>query len=199
MIQEQYTPYPCTDYAPYLAALKDADAVVAWHHAADAIRFLTQFHEFGIRKRMPLVGAFLGSFFQQFILREIPQEAADAMIGERCPVPYTPLLETDASKRFAEAWKKKYQRLPEDVQSSSYVGAQVALQALKATGGDTTPEKLRQAILTLEFETVEGPIRFDPKTRFVIKNIYIGEVAKIGGEYVLVPVYTYKDVPPRGY
>ena len=199
VIQEQYTPFPCTDFAPYLAVLKDADAVVAWFHGADTIRFLTQFHEFGIRKRMPLVAAFLGSFFQPFVLHKLPPEVGDALVGARTPTGWTPLIETDVSKRFVEAWKKKYQRIPEDVQASSYLGVQIALELLKATGGDTTPEKLRQALLTLKFEVPDGSIYLDPETRFAIRPVWIGEVDKVGEHYVLVPVYTYKDVPPRGY
>ena len=70
---------------------------------------------------------------------------------------------------------------------------------MEITGGDTTPEKLRQAIMSLEFETLEGPIRFDPETRCAFKNTYIGQIDKAGEEYVLVPVYTYENVPPRGY
>ena len=199
VIQEQYAPFPCTDFAPYLATLKDADAVVAWYHGTDAIRFLTQFHEYGIRKRMPLVAAFHGSFFDSFILRKLPPEAANAIIGEHCPTVYTALLETDASKRFVEAFNKKHGYAPGDPESGVYVGVQVALEALKATGGDTTPERLRQAIMALDFEAPEGPVHLDPETRFSIKNIYIIEVDKRGEEYVWVPVYTCKDVPPRGF
>jgi len=196
VIQEQYPPFDCPDFGSYLAALKDADAVVSWFDGTTAIRFLSQYHEFGIRKRMPLMACFHGSFFAPFILYQLPPAAAEAVVGEYCPTPYTPLIETDVNKRFVEAWKAKIGEAPEDTDTGPYEGVLIALAALKATGGDTTPEKLRQAILGLKLEGPQGPIRFDPQTRCAIKTMYIGEVAKRGQEYVWVPAQTYPDVPP---
>lgn len=198
MIQEQYASFPCTDYAPYLANLKDADALVAWYDGADSILFLTQVHEYGVRKRMPLVAAFFGSFFAPFILNAMPPEAADAIIGEYCPTPYTPFLETEVNKKFVEAFKKKFGETPFETDSGPYDGALMALEALKATGGDTTPEKLRQALLEIEMEGVQGFVSFDPATRCRVRDIYVIKMDKIDGEYTWVPVYTYEDVPPPG-
>ena len=63
-----------------------------------------------------------------------------------------------------------------------------------------TPSKLRQAILDLNIEgAFQGPIRFDKEKMSSIKNVYICKVDKIGDEYVLNPVYTYKDVLPLGF
>jgi len=199
VIQEQYPPHNNMDYAPYLAALKDADAVVAWFDGTDSIRFLSQFHEFGIRQKMPLLAAFHGSFFAPFILRELPPEAADAIIGEYCPTPYTALLDINASKKFAEAWKAKYQYSPEDTDSGPYQGALLALAALEATNGDTSPEVLRDAILSVNITGPEGPIVFDRGTMCAIKNIYVVRVEMVEGEYSWIPVHTYEKVPPFGF
>lgn len=197
IIQEQYPPFNCPDFASYLVNLKDADAVVAWFDGTTAIRFLNQFHELRIRDRMPLIAAFNGPIFSPFLLRRLPQSAAKAVVGEYCPTPYTPLLETDINKRFLKAWGAKMED-PEDSYTSPYEGVLLALAALKATGGDTSPEKLREAILAVDIEGPQGPVRFDPKTRCAIKTIYITKVAKRGEAYVWVPVKTYTDVPPLG-
>jgi len=198
VVQEQYAPVPCTDYAPYLTNLKDADALVAWYPGSDAILFLTQVHEFAIRKRMPLVGAFHGSFFAPFILRNMSPAAADAVVGEYCVTPYTYLLDNETNKKFVADFMKKFKRPPFDTDAGPYEAALVAIEALKATGGDTSPEKLRKAILSLKIDTPGGPLRFDPATRCRVRDIYIFKVDKQEGNYVWVPVYTYKDVPPFG-
>ena len=198
VVQEQYPPQNCPDFASYFAALKDADAVAAWCHGADAIRFHNQFHQFGIRQRMPLVAIFHGSFFAPFIISALPQEVGNATIGEYCATPYSSLLETDTNKRFVEALRDKYGYTAEEMDAGPYEGAIVVIEALKATGGDTTPEKLREAILAVKVEGVEGPIRIDPETKCAKKNIYIMKVDKIGDEYVWVPVHTYENVPPSG-
>jgi len=198
VIQEQYPPFPCQDFASYLVNLKDADAVLAWFQGADAARFHIQFNEFGIRKRMPLQPAYFGAFVQPFLLRKLPPPVSEAMIGEHTLTLYTYLLETESSKRFAEVFKNKYGYYPDDVHATPYLAVQIALKALQTTGGDTTPEKLRQAILALDFNSCEGRIRFDPKTKCAIREMYICRIDKVEGDFVMVPVHTYKDIPPSG-
>ena len=199
IIQEQYPPFDCADFGPYLTAFKDADTVVAWFDGTTTIRFLSQFHEFGIRERMPLLADFHGSFFAPFILYHLPPEAAEAVVGELCPTPYTPLLEHETNKAFVQNWEAKIGEAPEDTDTGPYQGVQVVLAALEATGGDTNPEKLRDAILGVDLMGPEGPIRFDPGTHCALKTIYIGKVSKMGDLFVWEPVFTYGDVPPLGF
>ncbi len=198
VIQEQYPPPNCQDFATYLTNLKDADITLAWFQGGDAIRFLIQYNEFGIRKRMHLQPAYFGGFVQLFLLRALPPPVADAMVGEYTQTVYTSQFDTDLSKKFAENWKSKFNYIPDDVHATPYLGVEVALRALKATGGDTTPEKLRQAILSLDFQSIEGHVRFDPQTRCAIRDAFICKIDKINGQYTMVLVDTYKDIPPSG-
>jgi branched-chain amino acid transport system substrate-binding protein len=199
VIQEQYPPLSTGDYGPYLANLKDADALVAWFDGADAIKFLSQYNDFGMWKRLPIVAAFHGSFFAPYVLAQLPSAASQAIVGRYTPTPYSSLLDIPANKEFVVNFKNKYNFTPEDTESGPYQGALIAMAALKATNGDTTPEKLREAILNVQIEGPEGPIRIDKDKKSVIKNIYICKVDKSGNEYIWVPVYTYKDVPPLGF
>ena len=148
---------------------------------------------------MPLVAGFLGAFFHPWLVKGLPPEAADAIVGEYAPTQWSPFLETEVSERFVEAFNKKYGYTPEESESSPYLGVDVVLRALRATGGDTTPEKIRQAVLALDFENPEGRISFDPQTRFAIRDIYIGQITKRGENYIVLPVHAYKEVPPRGF
>jgi branched-chain amino acid transport system substrate-binding protein len=204
IVQEQYTPVPCLDYASYLAALKDADAVVAWYEGAETVSFLTQYHEFGIDKKMPLVGAFFGAFLSPVMFPALSPETLDSLMGDLCPNYYTPELDATENKAFLQALsdygtKVGKQLFPEDGEGA-YLAAEVAIAALKATGGDTTPEKLRQAIPEVKLTSPAGSFRFDPATRCAVVDVYILKVDKTAdGRYIQVPVYTYKDVPPTGY
>jgi len=199
VVQEQFSPFPCTDYAPYLTILKDADALVAWYDSADAIRFLTQVEEFGILKKMELVGAFHGSFFEPFILEALPAKASNALIGKRCSIDYTSRLDNEQSKQFVKDFREKKGFIPDGASEGVYLGVNVALRALEATGGDTTPGKLREAILGLKFESTSGPIHFDRATQMAIRNVSIVEIKKVDDHFVLEPVYTYEQVPPQGF
>jgi branched-chain amino acid transport system substrate-binding protein len=199
VVQEIYTPYPTQDFGPYLTTLKDADAVVAWIDGDQAIKLLTQYHDFGIDKRFPLVAAFHGSFLAPFILRALPPEVADATVGDLVPTPYSPLLDTPFNKKWVADFQAKFGTLPDDTSSGPYQGAMAIIRALEATGGDNTPEKLRQALLAVNFDGPEGPVKFDAETGASIKTIYVCKVAKQGNDYVWRPIFSYKDVGPLGF
>jgi branched-chain amino acid transport system substrate-binding protein len=198
VVQEQYPPFGCPDFAPYLANLKDADACAAWFQGGDAVRFLIQYNEFGVRKRMPLQPAYFGAFVQPFLLNSIPPPAAGAMVGEHMLTLYTYLIDTPASKKFDAAWMKKTGNHPDDVNATPYMLTEVALKALEATKGDTTPAKLKQAILALDYESCEGRIRFDAKTQCSIKDTFICKIGKVDNKYVAIPVDAMRQVPPTG-
>ncbi len=199
VVQEQFTPYPCTDFAPYLTVLKDADALAAWYEGSDAVLFFTQVHDFGVRKRMPVTSIFFGSFYANFILHALPAAAADACLGEITVTPYSPLLDHAENKKFVDIFKKKYGYLPDDTDTTPYDGGTIVVNALKATGGDTTPAKLRDAILGLDFMGVQGRVVFDKGTRCRIRNVYVCKNDKVEGKFLWTPVYTFKDVPPAGF
>lgn len=199
VIQEQFTPYPSSDFAPYLTALKDADALAAWYEGSDAILFLNQVHDFGIRKKMPVTSIFHGSFMANFILHAIEPAAAEACLGEITVTPYSPFVDNPVNKEFVEFFQEKYGYLPDDTDTTPYDGGLIILKALEATGGDTTPEKLRDAILGLDFMATQGRVIFDKELQCRIRNVYVCEVAEVEGKYLWKDIYTYEDVPPAGF
>ncbi len=198
VIQETYTPLPTQDFAPYMTVLKDADALVAWTAGADVTRMLSQYHELGIDKRLRLVGAFDGSFMSNATLSSLPPEDANALIGALLPTPYSPFLDTPFNKKWMADIQAKFGLLPDDIQSGPYEGAQLIMEALKATNGDTTPDKLRQALLAAKFDGPEGTIQFNQMPVAAIKTVYICKVVRSGKDFAWQPVFYFKDVPPAG-
>jgi branched-chain amino acid transport system substrate-binding protein len=199
VIQEQYAPFPCSDFASFLANLKPADALAAWLMGPDAILFLNQVNQMNIRQKMPVYAAYFGAFMAPFLLSAMPPAAADACIGEITATPYAPSIDTDINKKFVAEYEAKFSQVPDDSAASPYDTALALLSALKATGGDTTPEKLKQAILGVDLQGVEGHIKFDAATKCSFKDIYVCKIGKVNGQYTWIPVYTYKDVPPAGF
>jgi ABC-type branched-subunit amino acid transport system substrate-binding protein len=121
------------------------------------------------------------------------------MIGEVVPTDYTYVLDSDFNNKFVDAFIKKYEYPPDEGGAMAYGTAWAAINALKATMGDTTPDTLHEAILNLDYIDPGGPVRLDRETGFAIRDIIICEIAKKGKEFYWEPVFTYKDVPPRGY
>ena len=199
IVHEQFTVYPCQDYAPYLTVLKEANAVAAWTEGTNAIKLLSQYHEMGIYKKFPLLGAYMGNFLVPFIVKALPPAAADALVGVSVPIVWSPLVDNPVSKQFVSAYTAAVGMPTDDSDSSPYQGGVAIIKALQATHGDTTPDKLRQALLSVNFEGPEGPVKFDPQTMAPIKTVYIARIAKRGDAFVLDPVFTYRDVPSVGY
>ena len=200
VIQEQYTPFPASDYAPYLTKIQKTDALAAWFEGADSIMFLTQFHDFGIYKKMHLMSIFPGAFMANYILQELPAAAADSVVGEITVTPYSPFLNHSENKKFTEIIKNKFNRRPTETDSTTYDSCLILIKALESIKGDVTSEKLRAAILNVRFTGAQGPVLFDKKTRCRIRNIYACKVIKENGKYDWgKPVYTFKNVPPAGF
>ena len=199
VVQEIYTPYPTQDFGPYLATLKDADAVAAWLDGDQAIKLLTQYHELGIDKKLPIIGALEGAFLAPYILAALPPADAEAYIGAYVSTAYSPLFDDPFNNQWVTDFKAKFGVIPEDTSASAYLGAMIVINALQATGGDTSPDKLRQAILAVNFDSPYGQVTFDPNTGIRQADIFISKIVKQGNDFVHDPIYTYTNVPATGY
>jgi len=199
IIQEQWTPVGCSDYAPYFAAAKPAGGCIVWTSGRDSIKILNQYQQFGMWEKMPLLPAMQGALIETFILAQLQPEAANALDGLVCPVQYSPFFENEVNKKFVAAYMKKYNRPPDNAESTAYCGALVILDALKRTGGDTAPQKLMDAMLASTIFCPEQQVRFDKQKKSVIKDVHISKLEKMDGKLVFkTPIYLYKDVPPEG-
>lgn len=58
--------------------------------------------------------------------------------------------------------------------------------ALTKTRGDTSGEKVMEALKGLKFESPRGPIEIDPTTRDIVQTVYIRKTEKVNGKLVNV-------------
>jgi branched-chain amino acid transport system substrate-binding protein len=199
VIQEQWTPQGCPDYAPYLTAAKKADGCVGWVSGNDAIKFLNQYYEYGLWDKMKFVPAFSGAIIEVFILAQMQPKAAEACLGLTSSVNYTAQMDTEANKKFVEAFKKKYNSIPDAAENGAYCGVQLIKAALEATGGDTTPRKFMDAMLAATPSFTMGTGRYDKEKQSLIRDVPIAKIEKFGPIYGFgAPIFWYKNVPPEG-
>jgi len=94
---------------------------------------------------------------------------------------YSGLIDTPMNKSYVDGFIKKYKVL---VLES--LGADVALtmylEAVKATGGDTSPAKINDALRKVKVETPAGTYSFTLEG-LGIGDLYIAQVAKVGEGY----------------
>ena len=199
VVQQQWAPLPCPDFSPYLTTLKPADALVAFEPGSDALKFWGQYRQLGINKKMPVVASF-HPITDPWIPRALPPEDAAMVVGVPAPGMYSPDSTDPVNQEFVKAFTAKFGRPPADAGSScSYQGAIVFIEAVKALAGDTTPDKLLQAMLGAKVTGPEGPLSFPEGSMTATRNVYITKVKQIPNGFAYETTYTYKDVPPTGY
>lgn len=197
VVGEDYTPFPVNeDFAPFLTKINQAapKVVYAFFSGSQAVRFVRQYDEFGLRGRSRLCGA--GFLTETDVLPAEGPAALGIITGHF----YSTLLDNPTNKAFLREFRDKYKRTPDGFAVQGYDTAQVIVHALTATGGDTRDrDRLIEALRSVEFDSPRGRFRFDPKTQNVIQPfIYVREVREVGGELANVVIDRIANVKDPG-
>ncbi len=188
VVQEIWPPLGTKDYAPYLTKInRDADVVMVFFAGADALRFVKQYADYGLKKKIPLVGK--GYLVDDKILPK-QGKAAEGVVTESH---WCLLLDTPENKKFKEAYTKKYGHPPTLYSEQGYVTAKLIAEALNKTNGKVEGAKFVKVMRSLELDAPRGKVKFD-KFGAPIQNSYIREVRKVGGSWQSVPIKTYPMV-----
>ncbi len=198
LVAEDYPKLGETDYAPYITKIKQsgAKAVFAFFSGTDAVNFVKQFDQFGLKQTVKLTGA--GFLTEPDVLPAQGKSALGIITGHF----YTPVLDNPVNKQFVKDFKARYNnKTPDGFAVQGYDTAEVILRALKAVNGNTQDkDNLVDAIAKVEFDSPRGRFRFDPKTHNVIQPfIYVREVREVP-EFGLtnVPIDKVADVRDPG-
>lgn len=190
VVQALYPPLGTTDYAPYLTQLKtkEADAVIAVFAGSEAIQFVHQFEEYGLKDEIPLVGTSL--LTDDLIL----EKEGDAALGIITSSHYSSQVDTPENKEFVAAYKERYKRPPTLYAEASYVAARVIHDALEKLDGDLdNHEALLKTISDVSFKAPRGDFKFDDFNS-PIHDIYILKVERTEDGLVNKPFYSYPDI-----
>ena len=197
VVAEDYPKLGETDYAPYLTKIKQsgAKAVFAFFSGTDAVNFVKQYDQFGLKQSIKLTGA--GFLTEPDVLPAQGGAALGIITGHF----YTPLLDNPVNHRFVKDFRDKFfGKIPDGFACQGYDTAEVIVRALKAVNGNTQDkDKLVDAIAKMEFDSPRGRFRFDPKTHNVIQPyIYVREVREVFGGLNNVPIDKVADVRDPG-
>jgi len=169
LVQEIFTPMNTPDYGPFLSQLKrgEIDAVYAWYAGADAIKFDSQWVDFGLKDKTPLTG-FIG------ITEEVIMDSVKNLIkGHTVIAPYTPTIDLPENKKFVAAFQAKYKIEPALPSNNAYDAAKVFLSAAASLNGDISDkDKFVAAISKVKLNSARGPIFFDERGQ-VVADVYV--------------------------
>jgi branched-chain amino acid transport system substrate-binding protein len=154
IIQEQWIPLGTKDVSPYITSLKEADAVLAWFMGVTVIPGLKQLKEF--RVKMPVLMPQSGHSTNPKIMNEMGDDCVGIITSDA----YAQTIDTPENKKFVDAYQKRWGELPAGVAYGGYSVIQIALAALKKTGGDTSPAALAKALDATKVPGILGNFAF---------------------------------------
>ncbi|MBI3092172.1 MAG: ABC transporter substrate-binding protein [Candidatus Tectomicrobia bacterium] len=170
VIEQIFAPVRTPDMAPYLTQIQalNPDAVWALWSGQNAIRFLTQYKEFGLKGKIPLLGA--GDLSTDEVLAQVPEAAEGMLSYER----YTTSYDSPENKRFIQAYTQKYGMPPAIYAASGYLTAKIILMALQSINGNVEDKPaFLQALRKVQMkDSNRGPWRFDAYQN-AVSDLYV--------------------------
>jgi branched-chain amino acid transport system substrate-binding protein len=187
--QQTWVPFGTQDFAPYITAFPEADAITGWTIMPDLLAFLKSYSDLDVETPLFICSS-------EGILTSHLAEVGPKMVGvQGLMVLYFPQLENPLNDAFKADLEARYNRAPTNADGSSYVALSILLAGLEATNGDASLDVLRPAILGMTVDTLMGEISFTTNG-FAKSTRYITEVVDTGGtlDWSSEPLKTIEDV-----
>lgn len=181
IVAEIYPPFGTTsDYQPFLSEVRQsgATAVMAFFAGGEAITFVQQYAEFGLKDEMPLIGP--GFLTDDGILGE----QGEAAMGIRTTLHYSPLLDSARNQEFVTAYQDAYDAIATTYAVQSYDAAQLIDLALG--NGEVEPGDAEAFVKALQNVTSipspRGDFSLSPDVHDPVQQVYLREVQQVDGE-----------------
>jgi branched-chain amino acid transport system substrate-binding protein len=190
IVQKIWTPQTTSDFAPYFPQIKkDVDAVVVAQSGGNAVRFLQQWQEFGLKETHPLYG--LAAVTDEAVLKSMGDEA----MGLITVLHWSAVLQTPEAQAFVKKFKDEYKDAPGYRAEAGYVTGQVIAKTLENAGGKPGGGKeLVDALRAVKIsDAPRGPISFDSYGG-IVENEYIRRVDRVKGELQNTVIATVPNV-----
>ncbi|MED4602297.1 ABC transporter substrate-binding protein [Paenibacillus validus] len=170
IVKEAYPKLGTNDYATYLTEILNTkpDLVFPFLAGTDAIRFVQQYEQFGVKGKIPLTGT---QEFLDPLVTDPAGKAAEGIIGATM---YNYSLDNPVNKKFVEDFKKKYNKVPNYFNVQGYDSAQVISKAIEKTGS-TKSEDLIKVLKDISFSSPRGELAMDPKTHNLALDMYLAK------------------------
>jgi branched-chain amino acid transport system substrate-binding protein len=193
IVQQFWHPLNTADFSPYLGQLADlkVDAIFAMETGADATRFIQQYANFGLKGKIPLLGAMNAT--DQSVIRTLREECEGIISSAH----FAEGSDNPATQKFTRDYEAKYGKIPSLYGFSMFSGIMWIATALAKMGGKVEDrEAFLETVLKTELDgsPLGKPVKLDVYGN-PIYDVYIRKVVKRGdGKFWNVPVTTYPSV-----
>jgi branched-chain amino acid transport system substrate-binding protein len=173
-----------SDFASLLARIKSAnvDAVLVAGHETEILNFIRQAKSLSVSPKIYsfTVGVPSADF------RKALGKDADYAFGMTSWLPSATLTDTwfGNAEKFEQAYKAKFGYEPDYHAASAVSDVEAYVKAIEAAGS-TDPQKVRDALAKVNFDSLYGPVKFDAKGQISLPQTVIqvqdGKVVPIYG------------------
>ena len=193
IVGQFWHPLNTADFSPYLGQVSGLkpDAVFVMETGADSTRMIQQYASFGLKGRIPLMGA--QNTADQSVVRTMGAECEGIISAAH----FAEGSDNPATQAFVKAHMAKYGKIPSLYGFTHYIGAMWIAKAINAINGKIDDRNLfLETVLKTELpETPLGsPVKLDSYGN-PIYDVFIRKVAKNkDGKFWNVPVASYPQV-----
>lgn len=193
IVQQFWHPLNTADFSPYLGQIANmqVDAVFAMETGADATRFITQYASFGLKGKIPLLGAMNAT--DQSVIRTLGEECEGIVSAAH----FAEGSDNPATAAFVKEYTAKFGKTPSLYGFSMYSGAMWVSKAIETLKGKLDD---RNAFIdtVLKTELDNSPLGKTVKLDAYGNPIYdvsIRQVKKApNGKFWNVPIESYPAV-----
>jgi branched-chain amino acid transport system substrate-binding protein len=175
IVEEIYTKLGQQDYQAEITQLraKNPKAVFAFYPGGMGVQFVRQYHQAGLRDRIPL--------YTVFTVDETTLPAIkEAAVGQYEARFWSPDMDTPASKKYVSDFRKKFGYTPSFYGAQSYEGILLIDSAVKAVKGNVKDTKaMVTALRKADYDSIRGRYKFNVN-HHPIQNFYLLKAVKGG-------------------
>jgi branched-chain amino acid transport system substrate-binding protein len=171
VLDERYSSN-ASDFASLLARIKstNVDAVLVAGHETEILNFIRQAKSLGVAPHLYsfTVGVPSADF------RKALGKDADYAFGMTSWLPLA--AQTDAwfgnAEKFAQEYKARFGYEPDYHAASAVADVEAYVKAIEAAGS-TDPQKVRDALASVDFPSLYGPVKFDARGQIALPQVVI--------------------------
>jgi branched-chain amino acid transport system substrate-binding protein len=193
IVAQLWNPLNTADFSPYLGQLANMkiDAVFAMQNGADANRLLQQYASFGLKGRIPMLGAM--NLTDQAVIRTLGSECEGIVSSAH----YAEGSDNPVTQAFVKDYTGRYGKIPSLFGFSMYSGAMWIAKAIEKISGRVEDRNaFIDAVLTTDLP--DSPlgklVRLDSYGNPVYDVSIRKVVKRPDGKYWNVPIEVYPQV-----
>ena len=171
VVQQFWQPLNTADFSPYLAQIQslNPDVVYAMETGADANRLIQQYANFGLKGKIPMLGAM--NLTDQSVIRTLGPECEGIISSAQ----FCEGSDAPATKKFVAEYEKAFNKLPSLYGFSMYSGAMWMAAGMTAVNGNVEDRpKFLDAIrkVVLNDSPLGRPVRLDMLRQSDLRRVY---------------------------